>query len=77
MSLDLKQMALSGFEPDDELEWERVGEYDDGADVVTVPIDEHRVMVISENCVDDSHRSLTESLVRVFDLRSREWSQEE
>jgi hypothetical protein len=53
MSLNLKQMELSGFEPDPDLKWEKIGKIPapDGVDpgrctgsfVSSVAIDEHRV----------------------------------
>ena len=83
MSLNLEQMKLSGFEPNPDLKWEKIGDVPppDGVDAnvykraflpALVSIDEHRVLVI-----DQVVGSISESFVRLFDTRTREWSNEE
>jgi hypothetical protein len=82
MSLNLEQMKLSGFEPDQNLKWEKIGKIPapDGVDqarytgsfVSSVAIDEHRVLAIDQPYSD----SIWESFVRVFDTRTRKWSNE-
>ena len=84
MSLNLEQMKLSGFEPNPDLKWEKIGDVPppdgvDEADIYNrlsipnlVSIDEHRVLVI-----DHAYGNIRESFVRLFDTRTREWSNEE
>jgi hypothetical protein len=83
MPLDLEQMKLSGFEPDPDLKWEKIGNvpapggvdvdsYD--AIVSSVAIDEHRILVIDHTLWT---HIIHESYVREFDTRTREWSNEE
>ena len=82
MPLDLEQMKLSGFAPDPDLKWEKIGDMPppdgvdandyNGAYVISVAIDAHRVLVI-----DQVYGSVRESFVRMFDTRTREWSNEE
>ena len=82
MSLNLEQMKLSGFEPDPDLNWEKIGiiplpdrfpkdETYEG-DAVSICIDEHRVLVI-----DQAYGNTSKSYVRLFDARTRKWSNEE
>jgi hypothetical protein len=85
MSLNLKQMELSGFEPDPDLKWEKIGKIPapDGVDqarytgsfVSSVAIDEHRVLAIDQPYYDSIWESW-ESFVRLFDTRTRKWSNE-
>jgi hypothetical protein len=77
MPLDLEQMKLSGFEPDPDLKWEKIGNvpapggvdvdsYD--AIVSSVAIDEHRILVIDHTLWTQNNH---ESFVRVFDTHER------
>jgi hypothetical protein len=85
MSLNLKQMELSGFEPVPDLKWEKIGKIPapDGVDpgrctgsfVSSVAIDEHRVLAIDQPYYD-SIWERWESFVRLFDTRTRKWSNE-
>ena len=82
MSLNLEQMKLSGFEPNPDLKWEKLGDmpppdrFPEGieynCDGFPVAIDSHRVLV-----VDHAYGNIHESFVRLFDTRTREWSNEE
>jgi len=82
MSVNLKQMQLSGFEPNLDLEWQKIGDtlappgadannYEDKSFADIVAIDTCRILVIEQ-----LYGNNRESLVRVFDARTREWSDE-
>jgi hypothetical protein len=85
MSLNLEQMELSGFEPDPNIKWEKIGNVPNvpgpdgveavgynGAFVKSIALDSHRVLII-----DQAISSMNQSYVREFDTRTREWSNEE
>jgi hypothetical protein len=80
MSDNLEQMELSGFEPDPDLKWEKIGDMQgpDGVDaddyplIKSVAIDSHRVLIIDQADGDFIHQSY----VREFDTRTRKWSNE-
>mmetsp|Transcript_27756 Transcript_27756/g.50290 ORF Transcript_27756/g.50290 Transcript_27756/m.50290 type:complete len:102 (-) Transcript_27756:122-427(-) len=79
--MNLEQMKLSGFEPDQNLKWEIIYEIpgpddvdaDDysGVLVKSVAIDSHRVLII-----DQAYANIHQSYVREFDTRTRDWDNE-
>ena len=84
MPLDLEQMKLSGFEPDPDLKWEKIGDmpapggvdaandYNGAsASVKSVAIASHRVLII-----DEAYGIIHQSYVREFDTRTGEWTNE-
>lgn len=78
MSLNLEEMKLSGFEPDPDMKWEKIGERAEPVGVFLpslVPIDSHRVLVT--DLYRGPSRNNHENFGRVFDTRAREWSNEE
>jgi hypothetical protein len=80
MSDNLEKMELSGFEPNPDLKWEKIGDMQvpDGVDAdyyphtQSVAIDSHRVLII-----DQAYGNIHPSYVREFDTRTGEWSNEE
>jgi hypothetical protein len=79
--MNQEQMKLSGFEPDQNLKWEKIGEIPapDGVEantyngmfVKSVAIDSHRVLIINQ-----AYGNIHQSYVGQFDTRTGEWSNE-
>jgi hypothetical protein len=88
MLLGFEQMKLSGFEPDPDLKWERIGDVpaperlmmaskatSAGLMVFVTPVaidSKHRILLIEDIFEDE----IDESYVRLFDTRTRKLSDE-